>query len=347
MNKLLKVMLVITSASLLALGFATAGCSSSSTPNPGGNSPTHQLEINLLGEKNEFPVDSQGRLESQVEVSPADDKISLSLHKGTTILDKDTEPISAIYVAIDPNSPPLSENAYIISSVYNLEPQGATFDPHLSLTLSYEPEKLPEGLREKELYIACHDGAKWYTLLYERVDTELHSVTTQLHNFNFTSFAILGAKKLAQSTPSTPAQGIEVGNLAPDFQLLNLEEEPVSLSDFQNKPVILNFWKTSCPPCISETPYIQQVYEEWSAKGLVLLTINVGGISSQVREFLQSHNLSFPVLLDTDRTVFQEYNVPGTPATFFIDRDGTIQFVKVGAYPSKEALEDDLNKIMP
>jgi len=344
MNKLLKAMLVITFASILALGFATAGCSSSSTPNPGGNSPTHQLEINLLGEKNEFPVDSQGRLESQVEVSPADGKISLSLDKGTTILDKDMEPLPAIHVTIEPNSPPLSENAYIISSVYNLEPQGATFDPQLSLTLSYEPEKLPEGLREEELYIACHDGTKWRMPVYKRVDTELHSVTTQLYDFNFTSFAILGVKELTQSTS---AQGIEVGNLAPDFQLLNLKEEPVSLSDFQNKPIILNFWKTSCPPCISEAPYVQQVYEEWSARGLVLLTINVGGISSQVREFLQSHNLSFPVLLDTDRTVYQEYDVAGTPTTFFIDRDGAIQFIKVGAFPSKEAIEDDLNKIMP
>ncbi|MBN2186817.1 MAG: TlpA family protein disulfide reductase [Dehalococcoidia bacterium] len=349
MNKLLKAMLVITLASVVGLGFATAGCSSSFTPTPGGNSPTHQLEIDLLGEKNEFPVDSQGRLESQVEVSPADGKISLSLDKGTIILDKDTQPLTAIHVSIEPNSPLFSEDAHIISSVYNLEPQGATFSPQLSLTLSYEPEKLPEGLREKELYLACYDGTKWYTLSHKEADTELHSITitTRLYNFNFTTFAILGPMELTQSTPSTPTQGTEVGNLAPDFQLLNLKEEPVSLSDFQNKPVMLNFWKAKCPPCISEAPYIQQVYEEWSARGLVLLTINVGGISSQVREFVQSNNLSFPVLLDTDRTVYQEYDVQGTPTTFFIDRDGTIRFIKVGTFPSKETIEDDLNKIMP
>jgi len=94
-------------------------------------------------------------------------------------------------------------------------------------------------------------------------------------------------------------------------------------------------------------PYLQQVYEEWSDRGLVLLTINMGGTSSQVEEFLQSHNLSLPVLLDTKRDVAARYNIRYVPTTFFIDRDGTIQAVKVGAFPNKEAIEGDLNKIMP
>jgi peroxiredoxin len=94
-------------------------------------------------------------------------------------------------------------------------------------------------------------------------------------------------------------------------------------------------------------PYLQQVYEEWSDRGLVLLTINMGGTSSQVEEFLQSHDLSLPVLLDTKRDLAARYNIRYVPTTFFIDRDGTIQVVKVGAFPNKEAIEGDLNEIMP
>ena len=92
------------------------------------------------------------------------------------------------------------------------------------------------------------------------------------------------------SSNSTPTQGARVGNLAPDFQLYNPEEEPVSLSDLRSKPVMLNFWATWCHPCVSEMPYIQQVYEEWSDKGLVLLAINKGKPPSKVEEFLQNHN---------------------------------------------------------
>jgi len=279
-----------------------------------------------------------------VEVSSADGKISLSLDKGTTIMDKDTQPLTAIHVTIDPNSPPASENAYIISSVYNLEPQGATFEPQLSLTLSYELEELSERLSEQDLYIAYNDGAEWYKLPYKRVDSKLHSVTTQLYSLKFTSFAILGSK---EPIPSSPTQGTNIGNLAPDFQLQDLEEKPVSLSELRGKPVMLNFWSTSCYPCVFEMPYMQEVHEEWSAKGLALLAINIDGTSSQVTEFSDSLTLSFPMLLGAKTDVPGKYNLRYIPTTFFIDKEGIIQSMKVGPFTSKETIEDELNKIMP
>lgn len=151
-------------------------------------------------------------------------------------------------------------------------------------------------------------------------------------------FAITGCS--SNSTAPT------VGNLAPNFQLHNLDGKPVSLSDFRGKPVMLNFWSTRCPPCVSEMPYIQQMYEEWRDKGLILLVIHMGGSPSQVKEFLQNHNLSLPVLLDTTQAIAQKYNIRWIPTTFFIDKEGIIQVVRVGAFPNKEAIESDLNKIM-
>jgi len=152
----------------------------------------------------------------------------------------------------------------------------------------------------------------------------------------------------SNSAPSTQGtQGTEVGNLAPDFQLDNLEGNPVSLSDFRGTPVMLNFWATWCGACVSEMPDIQSMYEEQSVKGLVLLPVNMGSTSSQVKKFLQSHNLSLPVLLDIDRVVAQKYGIRAIPTTLFIDKEGIIQVRRVGAFPSKEAIENDLSKIMP
>jgi len=347
MNKLLKSTLVIICALVLTSGLAIAGCSSGSTLNPGEELPTHQLEINLLGEKNEFPVDSQRTLKSDVKVSSPDGKIALSMDKGTTVLGKDGKVLQLIQVTTSPGPPPAPGNAYVVSSVYNLEPQGATFSPRLLFTLSYDPSTLPEGLKENALYIACHDGTKWYKLPYKKVDTKLHSVSAQLHDFNFTSVAILRPKESSPPTHPTPTPGIKVGNLAPDFQLHNLEGKPVSLSDFRGKSVILNFWATWCGPCVFEMPYLQQVYEEYSANGLVLLAVNIDASSSKVTKFLQGHNLSLPVLLDTKQNVARRYNTRYIPTTFFIDKDGIIQVVKVGAFPNKEAIEGDIDKIMP
>lgn len=151
-------------------------------------------------------------------------------------------------------------------------------------------------------------------------------------------------KELAPS--STPIQDTEIGNLAPDFQLYGLDGKPISLSNLHGKPVLLNFWATWCSPCRAEMPYLQQVYEEWSAKGLVLLAINKGENAAQVREFMQSYNLSFPVLLDTGESIAQKYNIRGIPTTFFIDKDGIIQDVRIGAFQSKAEIERSLSKLV-
>ena len=143
------------------------------------------------------------------------------------------------------------------------------------------------------------------------------------------------------------SSGAQVGNLALDFELQDLDGQTISLSGLRGSPVMLNFWATWCPPCRAEMPYLQQIYDEWSAEGLVMLAINLRESPSLVEGFMQSNGLSFPVLLDSTGSVGAKYNVSGIPTTFFIDRDGIIRQKRVGAYPSKEAIEEDLRKIMP
>ncbi|MBA7613037.1 Thiol-disulfide oxidoreductase ResA [subsurface metagenome] len=151
---------------------------------------------------------------------------------------------------------------------------------------------------------------------------------------------------MAGCSPSS-AQGVEVGNLAPDFQLQNLDGQTVSLGNLQGKPVLINFWATWCPSCVSEMPYIQEIYEEWSDAKLVVLAINIGESSSKVEEFMQNHNLSFTVLLDTKQDVAQKYNFQYIPTTFFIDKDGIIQEKVIGPFQNKAQIENRLSKIMP
>jgi len=143
---------------------------------------------------------------------------------------------------------------------------------------------------------------------------------------------------------SSPAP--QVGKPAPDFQLPNLEGQVVSLSDFRGKPVLLNFWATWCSPCRFEMPFIQSIFEESSDTGLVILAINIGETPSRVRDFIQSGNFSFLVLLDTNQDVALEYNIRGIPTTFFIDKEGVIQVIKVGAFSSMLEIKRSLSKII-
>ena len=150
---------------------------------------------------------------------------------------------------------------------------------------------------------------------------------------------------LGSITTACQSEAPEVGKRAPDFQLNTLDGQPVSLSDLRGKSVLINFWQIRCPPCRVEMPYIQQIYDEWSDKGLVLLAINIGESSSQAAEFMQQHNLSFPVLLDREGNIAQKYNIRGIPTSFFIDRDGIIQDMKIGAFQNKEEIESSLSKL--
>lgn len=138
-----------------------------------------------------------------------------------------------------------------------------------------------------------------------------------------------------------------VGNVAPDFQLQNLDGQSITLSGLKGNPVLINFWATWCGPCVSEMPHLQKIHEEWSDRGLVVLAINWGESASEVEQFLQAHNLSLPVLLDTKKVVAQKYGIRAFPTTFFIDKDGIIQVKVIGAFPDKAAIESRLSEIMP
>lgn len=133
---------------------------------------------------------------------------------------------------------------------------------------------------------------------------------------------------------------------APDFRLKNLDGQFVTLSEFRGKPVLINFWASWCQPCREEMPYLQQVYDEWTSKGLVLLTIDMGETPAAINKFFAENNLSLPVLLDTDKEVGREYGITGVPETFLIDKNGIIRKKQIGAYPDKKSIENDLNLIM-
>ena len=148
---------------------------------------------------------------------------------------------------------------------------------------------------------------------------------------------------------STPGGGSEAEMLAPDFQLISLDGQTVSLSDFRGKPVLLNFWATWCGPCEFEMPFLQEIHEdeEWSQKGLVILTVDIGEHPTKVKLFASSLNLSFIILLDIDQDVALKYNIRAIPTTFFIDKDGIIQETKIGAFADKADIEKRLGKIVP
>lgn len=121
---------------------------------------------------------------------------------------------------------------------------------------------------------------------------------------------------------------LEAKDPAIDFTLKDLEGNDVSLSDFEGKIVLLNFWATWCKFCDIEMPDLEKLYTE--NEGIVVLGVNVGEDIDLVKEYVDEKNLSFPIVLDETTEIASDYLVSGLPTTYFIDENGMIYGVFPG-----------------
>jgi thiol-disulfide isomerase/thioredoxin len=157
--------------------------------------------------------------------------------------------------------------------------------------------------------------------------------------------AVLAAT--ACSSTNTPEEGNTPGSMAPGFTLQSLDGSSISLSDFRSRPVLLNFWATWCGPCRGEMPYLEEIKNDpaWSSKGLTIIAVDAAESVELVERFLSQTGLSLTVVIDPDTSVFMDYNIRAIPTTFFIDRDGIIDSVKIGAFFGKAEIEEHLEGI--
>lgn len=136
----------------------------------------------------------------------------------------------------------------------------------------------------------------------------------------------------SDSTPQTlvmeETEGAEA-EPAPDFELQALTGEMVSLSDFNGKPVLINFWATWCPPCVQEMPLLQEISDDYAGE-LVVLPVNGGDSMEQIRAFAEAYEYNLMFLADPENALSLEYSVRGFPTSFFIDVDGLVQGTYVG-----------------
>ena len=117
---------------------------------------------------------------------------------------------------------------------------------------------------------------------------------------------------------------------AMDFTLQDLTGRQNSLSAFEGRVVLLNFWATWCGPCRAEVPSMEQLYRELKDQGFSIVAINSQEPAEQVASFVQEMGMSFPVLLDSLGKVGATYGVRAIPTTYIIDPEGAILARMVG-----------------
>ena len=153
-----------------------------------------------------------------------------------------------------------------------------------------------------------------------------------------TSAVLVGFVLLAALTALPAFDGWSMGSRVPtvgmqaeDFSLIDLDGKSQSLSQYRGKIVLVNFWATWCKSCTTEMPAMQASFDKLRGKGFVVLAINELEDDAKVREHIKQYGYTYPVLMDRDNKVANQFGVFGLPVSVFIDQEGRVQeYIKGG-----------------
>jgi len=172
--------------------------------------PTPTIETNLFGEvfRFRFHITTRGEIRETIQATSADGNLTLTIPAGTIALDKNGNPLSTLTSGVDVSPPP--PPSHIIGLAYNFGPDGATFDPAITLTWNYDPDALPEGVAEEDLVILWYDeeAGEWVECDFTCAP-ETDCITGYV--CHFTTFAIIAhAAPAAFSASNLSIQPSEV-----------------------------------------------------------------------------------------------------------------------------------------
>lgn len=125
--------------------------------------------------------------------------------------------------------------------------------------------------------------------------------------------------------------GLDTDNQAPNFDAITLDGNAIALDELRGSVVLINFWGTWCGPCIREMPDLQAVYEAYEDKGFTILALATGGdTADDVTEFRDDFELTFPLIVDENDVINDQYGIVNRPSTFILDQNGVIVFRHFG-----------------
>lgn len=142
-------------------------------------------------------------------------------------------------------------------------------------------------------------------------------------------FSILAGFAYAAISLGKNSTAAEVGDVAPDFTLEDMDGNMQSLSDYEGTFVVLNFFASWCPPCKEEAPELQAFEEQYGDKAKLLI-LSRGEPKVNVQEFIDEFTSTSTYLLDFNDSMAKPYGVRGQPETFFIDEKGIIRYHHIG-----------------
>jgi peroxiredoxin len=125
---------------------------------------------------------------------------------------------------------------------------------------------------------------------------------------------------------------LATGTKAPNFELKTLDGKPFSLqAELARGPVVLVFFKVSCPTCQYALPFFERLHKAYRPKGVTLVGVSQND-AKDTAAFNKEFGVTFPALLDDTRSypVSNAYGLTNVPTIFWIEQDGKVEVSSVG-----------------
>lgn len=123
---------------------------------------------------------------------------------------------------------------------------------------------------------------------------------------------------------------------APDFEMqffngYEWENLPTAqLSDYEGRPVVLNFWASWCVECRIEADLLEETWQEYRDAGVVFLGVAYIDVEPRSLEYLEEFDITYPNAPDLRSEISSKYDITGVPETFFINQAGEVVHIQLG-----------------
>jgi len=121
----------------------------------------------------------------------------------------------------------------------------------------------------------------------------------------------------------------------------------ISLSQYKDKVVYIDFWASWCTPCRKSFPWMNKMFSKYADQGLEIIAISLDSGKKATERFLAKNPAMFTIAYDPDGKVADSYNVQVMPTSYLIGRDGTLLMTHKGFRTDHEqALEEEIKKAL-